>query len=412
MIVRIFIPIIFSFFSVLVYSQIPETGFANVVDSDVKTFNNIQFNQVADSILSAKDNMLVLGLKSQYRDFIDSAEVKIDNYPCEYSANGLYLIGLPANNTGRNIKVRINHPDYYPLDTLLSQTAIKNSRVILELKPKYKITLRGRVYTANTPLENVNVDILYSSDTIKLKTLDCFYDAEDFWNCLYHGMFKQDIVLENTKDSIKIVLHKPGYTTQYYYIKLNEYNGQVINFRLNFDSYLPRVYRHNLSLKLTIPIISESNWFAGFSYLYTLKLNKFNRLALGAEGAIFVKDYKYSYETFTGAENAEADTSYLLGFAGPTAVFWITNPQLRKFSLYAGASYSYFFNNSSMNFQPFVGGRMFIDLNKAISFDIRYMNFDYDVLNYNFNPYGKLESYIKTESYEKILISIGLHIGF
>ena len=412
MIIRILISLIISFISVAVYCQVPETGFDDSTDSDKKTFKNSQFNQFADSLLGTSKQILVLGIKSQYRDFVDSAMVFINNNHASYPGNGYYVVAFSGNSTSKNIKVKIDHPEYYILDTLISRSAIKDSRIVLELKPKFKITLRGRVYTANTPLENVDVDILFLEDTLRVKTRDCYYDAEDYWNCLYHGMFKQDISVENPHDSVKVILHKPGYITQHYYIKFDEYNGQILNFRLDFDNYLPKVYRHNLSLKFTFPIISESNWFAGFCYLYTLKLNKFNRLALGAEGAIFVKDYQYTYATFNGAENAEVDTSYLLGFAGPSAVFWITNPQLRKFSLYTGASYSYMFSNSSMIFQPFIGGRMFIDLNKAISFDVRYLKYDLDVLNYNFNPYGKLESYMKTENYEDIMISIGLHIGF
>lgn len=414
MFLRLLISFIVAFFSFSVYSQNPITGFDEDGEFEEEIFNTANFNKSADSLLKAANNdVIVLGLKSQYRDYIDSAEVFVNNNKGKDLGKGLYLITKSVTNLGSQLKVIVDHPDYYSIDTLLNKGDIKNARIILELKPKFKITLRGRIYTANTPLENVNVEVTYKTDTFRLATRECFYDSEGYWNCLYHGMFKQDITIIDPNDSIKILLYKPGYRTVYSYIKLDEYSGQILNFKLSFDSYLPRIYRNNLSLKFTFPLLSESNWFVGFNYLYTLKLSTFNRLALGVEGAILMKDYQYSYQTFNGAEEAVVDTTYLIGFAGPTAVFWLTNPQFRKFSLYTGASYAYMFSNSTMNFQPFIGGRMFVDMNKAISFDVRYMSYDLDVVNYKFNEFGISERYIVTEEFSKeLMISIGLHIGF
>lgn len=399
------------------YCQDTGTGFSSLSDSTIKTdFDETRFNLLADSLKGEKESYVVIGLKSEYRDYVDSAIISVSRQnnlvsPIEIGS-GIYILSINLVSQMQPINISVSHPDYYTFDTAL---IISNSsdRFIFQLKPKYKISLRGRIYSGNIPLEDVDVQIIHKHDTFQLISRECFYDAEDYWNCLYHGMFKQDITTENPEDSIYIFITKKGYQESATAFKFNEYYGQVLPLRMQYSDYLPQLYRNNLALKFTFPVFSESNWFAGFSYLYTLKLQNFNRLALGAEGSILIKNHTEEFETFDGAETAVVDTSYLLAFSGPTCVLWVTNPQIRNYSLYLGSTYSYLFNTKVFGIQPFIGGRFYVDLNKAISFDVRYLNYDLDIVKYEFNPYGNATRRIEKMSFNnKIMISLGLHIGF
>ena len=409
---RKFILLLITFFSVAVVAQ-NNIGFEFTNNKDIRLFDEQNFDRIADSLKAIQKNVFVIGLKSEYRDYIDSADIKIQSKGLFKNYNkGIYILTDTNLLTQENIHFSIIHPEYYKLDTIIKKSQIKDNRLVLELKPKYKITIRGRVYSANTPLEGVDVLVIHKKDSFKLRTRECFYDSEEYWNCLYHGMFKQNIISENPNDSVKIILKRAGYKSNSYTIKISDYSGQILAFRMDFDEFLPEAYRNTLALKFTFPLLSNSNWYAGFSYLYSLNFNKFNRIALGVEGSILMKNYRDEFATFDGANDAVLDTTYLIGFLGPSVVVWITNPILRKYSLYGGCSYAYMFTNSSFNLQPFLGGRFFIDLNKAVSFDVRYISYDMDVVNYEFNQYGNALKSIVNESFEDLMISIGLQIGF
>ncbi|MCG8698707.1 MAG: hypothetical protein MI922_11700 [Bacteroidales bacterium] len=393
------------------------TGFGDNSDTIRRVlFDELHFYQFADSILKNKQNQLVFALRSPFGEFIDTKEIKVEVNGKENNikSHGENYFTVPINpGTNNSVKIEVNNVDYHLFKTQIEVSGKNDLVHHFVLKPKFKITLRGRVYAGNMPLEDVDVKVVHNNDTIFLKTRNCYYDTEDYWNCLYHGMYKCSITTEEVSDSIYVHLSKIGYQDATFAIKFDEYDGDILNMKIAYSKLLPSIYRNNVALKFTFPLISNDNWYAGFNYLYSLKLNTFERLALGLEGAILIKNHTEEYATFNGSDNARADTSYLLAFAGPSAVLWLTNPLIRNYSVYLGSSYVYLFNSGNMSFQPFLGGRFFVDLNKAISFDIRYLNYELDVVKYSFNPYGdalRTTETIKLQN--QVLISLGLHIGF
>ena len=398
------------------WGQDSETGFNNQPGTDSKgSFNKVLFYTIADSIRSIHPSAFLLGARSSFREHVSDIDLKItvNGNPSSISRIDKGYFIIHDLKIGSQVNISTTHREYYDSDTLITIKNMEDYTSIITLNPKFKITLRGRVYSGNIPVEDVDVKIIHGTDSFNLKTLSCYYDNEDYWNCLYHGMFKYDIATENTTDSIYIFLSKNGYKNTTYAVKFDEYSGDIIPLKIRYDGLLPKLYHNNIALKLTFPLISEKNWFAGFSYLYSLKLHKFNRLALGAEGSILIKNQVEEFPTLNGLDNAKADTSYLIGFAGPTAVVWITNPLIRNYSVYLGSTYAYMFNSETFSFQPFIGGRFFVDLNKAISFDLRYLSYELDVVKYTFNPYGAAIRTIERESLKnQIMISVGLHIGF
>lgn len=370
----------------------------------------------SDSVLSSA-NGIPLVITSDSREIVRHAglTIKIDESLVHASINdkGFYYIPIVKNGKSVLIDIKIKHPEFHEFDTSFVWGAEQATALQIDLRPRYLILVRGRVMAHNVPLEGATVGIQHLSDTIQTKTLGCYYDEEGYYNCLYDGMFKERIATDNPNDSIFITIRKDGFVPLRHTLVFKEYNGEIMEYKLRYADRLPEVYKNNLALKLTVPLISDDSWFAALSYIRGLNIGGFDRIGLGAEASVLIKDHTETYPTYQGHADAKTDSSYLVGFAGPTIFFWITNPLQRRYSIYAGNTFAYEFNTSFISLQPFLGCRFFLDLNKAISFDIRYLNYEIDAAKYEFNLYGQATQHIERVKFSNdILISLGFHIGF
>jgi hypothetical protein len=366
---------------------------------------------------SHRQNEWIVGgyISSIFHESIDSAKIiiKVDNKKTDsvYSHNGLY--SLISGIKGSILDVHISHPDYHPFDTSL---LINNSKIMIvscSLEPKYKISLRGRVFAGNMPMEGVNVKIKHENETFMLKTRGCYYDKENYWNCLYAGMFKVDITTDNPDDSVQIYLTQEGMKPVYYGMVINEYRGEIMELKMRYEPSLPDVPLNCINLKLAFPFIStQSDWFVSLSYYRLINGTKLRRLAYGAEGNLYVSNISVRHNTFPGLKQAIADSSYLDGFIGPSVLFWIICPEKRYFSSYTGLTCAFHMGNPEITFEPFIGTRIFLDMNKALSLELRYSEFHTDIIHYTFNPFGNAQHYTLTEKLDKLHACLGIQIAF
>ena len=74
--------------------------------------------------------------------------------------------------------------------------------------------------------------------------------------------------------------------------------------------------------------------------------------------------------------------------------------------------FSFKFNDAEFVYQPFAGVRFFLDMNKSISIDIRYLTYHFDAKRYSFNYLGNADSYDINKSDERLIINLGLQICF
>jgi hypothetical protein len=51
-------------------------------------------------------------------------------------------------------------------------------------------------------------------------------------------------------------------------------------------------------------------------------------------------------------------------------------------------------------------------MNKAISFEVRYTEFNREIVHYSFNPYGIAQRYLVSNRLKKLLVNIGIQIAF
>ena len=54
------------------------------------------------------------------------------------------------------------------------------------------------------PLEGVDVEIRHGMEKYTMQTKGCYYDKDNYWNCLYDGMFKMELTTTDPGDSIFI----------------------------------------------------------------------------------------------------------------------------------------------------------------------------------------------------------------
>jgi hypothetical protein len=93
-------------------------------------------------------------------------------------------------------------------------------------------------------------------------------------------------------------------------------------------------------------------------------------------------------------------------------IYYFIRPERRFFSSYLGCTFSVNINEAEFAPQLFLGSRIFLDLNKAISLELRYSEFDREVLHYTFNPYGKAFSGMETDTFSKLHATLGIQVVF
>ena len=360
---------------------------------------------------------IILGgyVSSIYHEAIDSVRVQIsiDGERTEtlFTEQGFFQSDYHGGR--KLVDLTFSHPDYHKKDTSLVLRKDDINIIMLQLEPRYKILLRGRVFTGNMPLEDVDVRVLHDTDEYKLTTRGCFYDREDYWNCLFNGMFKLELTSENPGDSIKIYLHKEGMKPYIYGMTFNEYQGEIMQMRMKYESRLPVIPMNDLNLKLGFPFMSaEQDWFVSLSYYRLVNREKLKRLAYGIDANMYITNITVSYPTFDGLELAEADSSYINTFLGPSVLLWIRSPEHRVLSSYVGTTLSMDLNSTTFTPQFYLASRVFLDLNKAISLEIRYCEFDRVVTHYTFNAYGNAGKYGIFEKFTKIHATLGVQVVF
>jgi len=354
-------------------------------------------------------------ISSIFHESIDSVKIiiRVDQKIIDsfYTVNGLFSISL--SEKGSIIDLSLSHPEYHQKDTSLLFPEASPTTLFLGLQPKYKILLRGRVYAGNMPLQGVAVKIRHAGSLYNLTTRGCYYDKEDYWNCLFDGMFKLNLIAEDPNDSVYINLTKTGMKPFSAGMTIHEYTGDIMHLKMKYESTLPVISYNSLNFKLSFPVFSlDDDWFVSLSYYRLLNTNRLKRIAYGIDVNTFITTVSVTHNTFRGLEPSTSDSSYISTFAGPSLLFWLIPPEKRLFSTYAGCTFAYNFNKPALVFQPFFGSRVFIDLNKAISLEIRYCEYKTDIIHYTFSPYGNAMRYEVESTFEKLHANLGIQIVF
>ncbi len=374
-----------------------------------------------DSLL--KDSLSVIEIsgiiKNNFHEYIDSIEVLAvsDRYRLHSYSNdtGLFTIKFPVEQgmITENIHLSFQKYDYNTLDTniVITYEGLPDKLNII-LIPKYKILLKGRLFAGNTPVEDVDVNIRYRNESLQLKTLKCYTDEEKYWNCLYLGMFKTEIVADNPEDSVYLSFSKSGFKSQSYKLRFADYSGDILRFRMKYADTIPDLPGNNLSLKLSYPIGENSGWFLGLSFYGKLNYNTFNRIRPGLEISMSTRKRSVSMNTLPGTSETKFDTVYTDFFIGPSFLFFITKPHIRRFSTYLGSTFSLTLGGGEFVWQPFLGTRYYIDMRRSICLDFRYLSYKLNAKNYSFNYNGDAIGYNEEISVKRILANIGVQINF
>jgi hypothetical protein len=404
------------------YSQVDEIwSEANVSNKKDSTSlrQNYTVEQVEQFVRSrtSEPGEYILGgsISNIFHESVDSVKIviRIDGGITDslIADNGLFCISIPAK--GSLIDLSLSHPDYHEKDTTILFVGADTIVMFLFLEPKYKILLRGRVYAGNMPLEGVDVTIQHASNLYNLVTKGCFYDKERYWNCLFDGMFKLNLTTEDPTDSIYITLTRKGMRPYKTGMIFSEYTGEIMDLKMKYESILPNVSYNSVNFKLSLPVLSlDDDWFVSFSYYRLLNNNRLRRIAYGIEANTYITTVSVTHNTFRGLEPSRSDSSYIDAFVGPSVLFWFIAPEKRFFSTYGGCTFSYNINKPALVFQPFVGSRLFIDLNKAISLELRYCEYKTDIVHYSFNPYGRASRYTVEDTFDKLNANLGIQIVF
>lgn len=399
-----------------------KTGFKNWNPEDEHNppgFENL--NNYYDSLFKITDKPIIIG--NVYTIFNETAP------DCRLliTFDDKKEIELIADSLGRfyfvypdykidSIKIQVSDNEYKKYDTIFKSRPELKDYFHIKVTPRYKILLKGKVYQGTVPKEDVDVTIIHNKDTFNLKTLDCYFDKEDYWNCLYDGMFKQAITFDNPNDSIIIKTSYPGFIDNIKIIDCSKYDGNVIDIKLQYSDKLPYFPTNNISLSLSPPFVND--WMVEMEYMYNPQ--KFKRFSAGVNIGMLISEYEYEFNTFPDLNNS-TDSSYLKGTfdtayisfkIAPKFKFWFTKPEQRNFGIYSGLEFPYMIPQNKFYLHAFIGGRFYIDLNKALLVELKYINYDLNLVKYDFNPYGNGYSYSENSSFNKLLINFGLLVSF
>jgi hypothetical protein len=224
-------------------------------------------------------------------------------------------------------------------------------------------------------------------------------------------MFKSEIVAENPDDTIIMEFSKLGYKSQKHKLLFADYTGELAKYRMKYADTIPNLPDNNLGLKIAWPIGKESGWFLGLSYYRLLGIYNFKRIATGLDVSIVTSNQSVEHETLPGNQES-FDSTYINGFAGPSVLLYLTKPYIRRFSTYVGCTFAFTFGSGEFTCQPLAGTRYFLDMNKSVSFDLRYLSYRLDVKRFNFNYLGQAENYFTSKLDERFIFNIGLQICF
>lgn len=421
-----FMPVLMLFFVVCkLHAQVISDDEPELLEKQLPLIipTETEINTYCDSVKNLQNYTVICGyVNSIYHEPADNVSITAvvnGNIILNTTTNSQGMFQIPLKNISVDeINLQIVATEYYNFDTIIKGRDIKDNPIFLAIKPRYKLLVRGRTISGTLPLEDVDINIVHASDTFRTKTLGCYTDSENYWNCLYLGMFKQSIIFDNPADSLFIKVSKPGYNDENISMTCSQYDGSIIPIRLKYTDQLPKLLQHNITLKLAFPFFSY--WNAGINYSYTLKIKNFNRLGIGFEGMMLISEYTTRHPTFrdvaslpdTAYQMASFDTSYTSLFVGPQVFLWLSNPMKRSFAIYGGISTPFSISQSKIFFHPFIGSRFFIDYNKAVIVELKYLTYELDVTHYKFDPYGKATSNTINTTYNKFLINIGLQMCF
>jgi hypothetical protein len=317
---------------------------------------------------------------------------------------------IPSPVKPEQVEIIVNNVDYYKYDSIFVIAENKSQILPVLLKNKYKILLRGRVYAGNLPIAGVDVQIQHKLNKFSTSTLGCYTDDENYWNCLYLGMFKQALVFENPDDTITITLKKDGYRTESFMSEVSNYDRNIMPFKLRYSSNLFCFPKHNIGLKFGVTF--QNAWSVGLSYIYQLRIGNFNRLGFGLDGAMLISTIPTEHSTFENLPLTEAQTNYAFGMISPLINISITEPTNRILNIYGGLALPFMFPQRKIALHPYLAGKLYLDLNKAIFCELKYINYSLNVSEYIFNPYGNADDIKNEAEYKKLLVSMGLLVSF
>src|SRR4030042_3840969 len=224
-------------------------------------------------------------------------------------------------------------------------------------------------------------------------------------------MFKTEIIADNPEDSIYLSFSKSGFKPQSYRLRFADYSGDILKFRMKYADTVPDLPGNNLSFKLSYPIGKSSGWFLGLSLYSKLNYDMLNRLRPGMEITMSTCNRSISLNTLPGASETKFDTVYTNFFIGPSLLFFLTKPHIRRFSTYLGSTFSLALRGGEFVLQPFLGSRYFIDMRKSVCLDLRYISYGLNAKNYSFIYNGNAISDNEDISVKRILINIGIQIN-
>jgi hypothetical protein len=327
---------------------------------------------------------------------------------------GLFRTNVSSTYLGKILKLTVKNSDFHTFDT----SFVWNDKITVVpdilLVPRIKILLRGRVYAGSLPQPSVNVVIMHKKEVFRTTTLDCYNDNENYWNCLFLGMFKQELVTDDPSDSLNLLFEKEGLKPLRLGMTFAEYSGEILDLRMKYSSRISQEFSNNMNLKFGFPYtMSLGDWSVGISYYRVLKISNFKRIALGVEGNIILSKVNSQVQNnVPGLNLVNSDTTYISYYLGPSALIWLLSPDRRYFATYAGFTVAYEFTQNEMGLQPFIGTRVLLDFNKALNLELRYVTYNLDVVNYAFNLYGNAYRKQTNKEYDELVLNIGIQVLF
>ena len=223
-------------------------------------------------------------------------------------------------------------------------------------------------------------------------------------------MFKQAITFENPDDLLLISFEKDGFQDKTISMTMADYDGTVLSLRLRYAHDLVKFPKHNIAIKFGHTF--QKTWSVGINYIYQLQIGNFKRLGIGVDGAMLSNNITTQHSTFDNLSLAEAETYYPVGMVGPLINFSVTKPTNRLLNVYAGVVVPYMFPQERIAFHPYVAGKYYLDLNKAVFWEVKYIDYTINEAKYEFNPYGYAYQEELPQDYQKLLFSLGLLVSF
>lgn len=329
---------------------------------------------------------------------------------------GKFYIANTYQNTD-SLRIKVQDKNYFNFDTTISLT-VPSAYFAIPVIPRLKLEIRGKVFIGSLPAEGVEVTIIHQNDSTKLTTRGCFTDSEDYWNCLYLGMYRHSLAFENPNDTVELLFNKAGFITSKKALRITDFDGQLYETKMIYANELLKFPTHNVSLKYSPPLFNK--WQVTFDYTYMPKFKTFRRLGIGLEGAILVTNASSDVINFPGTDkladslksSGVFDTTYNTFLITPHLTLWLTKPEKRKFSLYTGVKFPYTIPPHKIFIHPFIGSRFYLDINKALLLECSYASYDINMVDLTYQANGGHLRSSHTKRINGIMVSIGLQVSF